>query len=100
MHSLILRRFSHRPDAAASGSSSSASDDISEGTRLLFASRGIEIADLLSLLHVERAVDSLEGMAYPGDGVETGERIVEVEADDGYARTLLGLALKVKTRKY
>ena len=98
MHSLILRRFSHRPGGSAA--SSSASDDISTGTRLLFASRGIEVADLLSLLHVERAVDSLEGMAYPGEGTRSGEPIVEVDAQDGYARTLLGLALKVKTRKY
>lgn len=42
----------------------------------------------------------MEGMAYPSEGMARGEPIVEVEADDGYARTLLGLALKVKTRKY
>ena len=100
MHSLILRRFSHREES----SPGSASDDISTGTRLLFDSRGIEVADLLSLLHVEKAVESLEAMAYPAAGGGAadgdGDPIIQVDSEDGYARTLLGLALKVKTRKY
>lgn len=70
------------------------------GTRLLFGSRGIELADLLSLLHIEKAIGSLEDMAYQPNKEMNSSRIIEVEGSDGYARSLIGLALKVKTRKY
>jgi len=89
MNELIMRQFNQHDQ-----------DDIAVGSRLLFESRGIEIADLLSLQHIQKATECLEEMRYPINEQNSGERgIVDLEADD-YAHSLIALALKVKTRKY
>ena len=67
--------------------------DMARAKELLFNSQGIEIADKLSYDHIMAGVDSLGGMSYP-DGAAV------LDFDEAHARALMGLALKVKTRKY
>ena len=67
--------------------------DVQRAVDLLFESSGIEVADKLSIDHINMAVDSLKAINYP-----SGEQLINLE--EPYMQSLIGLALKVKTRKY
>ena len=65
---------------------------IRDGTELIFESSGIELADKLSILHILEAVKNLKAM-------NSGQSSI-VSMDESNLKSLLGLALKVKTRKH
>lgn len=67
--------------------------DVPLGVELLFESNGIELADKLSIDHINASLGELSSMQ--------GEHgaVVDVSQDQ-HAMALIGLALKVKTRKY
>ena len=68
-------------------------DSIKKGVKILLGSNGISNADKLSIQHIEKAIESLESMKYTD-----GRPIISFEQE--HAQALVGLALKVKTRKY
>ena len=67
--------------------------EVPRGADLLFAGRGIELTDSLSIEHILEALGSLEAMVYP-DGSSI------ISPSEEHMQALVGLALKVKTRKY
>ena len=88
MNEMVLRRFQNIDQ-----------NDIQTGSKLLFESRGIQMADLLSIKHIEEAINRLTEMKYPTANADQQSSIIDMETDK-YAQSLIGLALKVKTRKY
>ena len=81
LNRMILSKFSNKEQ------------DVPEGVRLLFDSCGIELADQLSIEHIEAGLESLLDLEYP-DGLKM------VSEEEKFTQGLVGLALKVKTRKY
>lgn len=67
--------------------------DVPLGASMLFDSRGIELADKLSIDHIREALSSLQGMEYPSN-------TPIIDPTEEHFQALVGLALKVKTRKY
>jgi geranylgeranyl pyrophosphate synthase len=67
--------------------------DVPIGIDLLFDSSGIELADQLSIEHIEAGLENLLDLKFP-----CGEKMVSSE--EAFTQGLVGLALKVKTRKY
>lgn len=84
MNDIILRKFDNQVQ------------DVPRGIDLLFSSSGIELADKLSIEHILSGIDSLQQMEYPN-----GHNIIaSTDGDENHVKGLVGLALKVKTRKY
>lgn len=71
--------------------------DVPIGVDLLFKSSGIELADKLSLDHISEGIDQLKEMRYSS---QNDSSIVIDFENEPHAQALIGLALKVKTRKY
>ena len=73
--------------------------NVPRGMEILFSSCGIELADKLSIQHILQALDNLRDMRYPSQ-----EPIIQLDeqqkTNEEHAEGLVGLALKVKTRKY
>lgn len=67
--------------------------DMDYAKELLFNSNGIVAADKLSYDHISAGVEDLQKMQHPD-----GNSILDF--DETHTRALMGLALKVKTRKY
>ena len=63
------------------------------GVELLFDSSGIELADKLSIEYIQQGLDCLRSMRHIDN-----KPIIDI--DEKHCKALVGLALKVKTRKY
>ena len=84
LNEIILRKFANQVT------------DVPRGIDLLFASSGIELADQLSIQHILSGLENLNEMQYPG-----GHSIIRSAAhEEQHVKAIVGLALKVKTRKY
>lgn len=68
--------------------------DVKQAIDILFASSGIEIADKLSIRHIEESIIQLESVR----GGSENRRAINF--DDKYAQALMAVSLKVKTRKH
>ena len=60
---------------------------------MLATSQGIERADLLSIMHIEKALECLSRVRY-----SHGKFVLKEKSDDVHLRSLIGLVIKVKTR--
>jgi len=60
---------------------------------MLATSQGIERADLLSIMHIERALECLSKVKD-----SSGKFVLREKSDDIHLRSLIGLVIKVKTR--
>jgi hypothetical protein len=69
--------------------------DIDIGKQMLAESSGIERADLLSIMHIEMAMDSLQKVKG-----RDGKFVLDSSNEDEFLRALVKLAVLVKTRKH
>jgi hypothetical protein len=67
--------------------------DVSKAIDLLFTSKGIEIADRLSIDHIKQSIINLTEVRRNG----TGPQLIDFQ--EKHSQALIGIALKVKTRK-
>ena len=83
-HKAVLRNFSEPQDVEI------------YGKPMLAQTTGLERADFLSIRHIQQALDSLQSLKRPGDQ----QIFCELSSSsEQHYRALVGLALKVKTRK-
>lgn len=68
--------------------------DVQKAIEILKNSSGIEVADELSIDHIKDSIHNLE------EATDNSKSRKIVNFDDQYAQALIGLALKVKTRKH
>jgi len=61
---------------------------------MLATSQGIERADLLSIMHIEKALDCLSKVKD-----QSGKFVLRDKENDIHLRSLIGLVIKVKTRR-
>lgn len=73
--------------------------DIPKALEELQRSVGIELSDKLSILHINESLINLQSITTNNEKNSNTPRNV-INFEDKYAQALMGLALKVKTRKY
>jgi hypothetical protein len=61
---------------------------------LMNKTAGIEIADKLSIKHIRSSIENLSEVTRVGDGHKV------IDFNEKHAQALIGIALKVKTRKH
>lgn len=68
-----------------------------KGIELMCSTSGIEIADSLSIEHILVSLANLDELYYSSGDAKV--KALDMKTDV-YAQALIGLSLKVKTRKY
>lgn len=68
-------------------------------TDLLFKSCGIELADRLSIDHINLSLKNIEEIEWRDPNTNKLNKVLNID-NDQFAQALMGVALKVKTRKH